>query len=77
VRYKLYVVGIQEVRWDKGCSIRSGDYNFYLCKRKRKSSTGNRGFVYHRIVSAVKGVEYFSDRMSYIILRGRWCNIIV
>jgi hypothetical protein len=22
-------------------------------------------------------VEFFSDRMSYIILRGRWCNIIV
>jgi hypothetical protein len=28
-------------------------------------------------VSAVKSVELFSDRMSYIILRGRWCNIIV
>jgi hypothetical protein len=28
-------------------------------------------------VSAVKRVEYVSDRMSYIILRGRWCNIIV
>ena len=34
-------------------------------------------FVHHRMVSAVKGVEFFSDRMSYIILRGRWCNIIV
>jgi hypothetical protein len=22
-------------------------------------------------------VEFISDRMSYIILRGRWCNIIV
>jgi hypothetical protein len=22
-------------------------------------------------------VEFVSDRMSYIILRGRWCNIIV
>jgi len=29
------------------------------------------------MLSAVKGVEFFSDRMSYIILRGRWCNIIV
>jgi hypothetical protein len=28
-------------------------------------------------VSAVKRVEFVSDRMSYIILRGRWCNIIV
>ena len=25
----------------------------------------------------VKRVEFVSDRMSYIILRGHWCNIIV
>jgi hypothetical protein len=30
-----------------------------------------------RIISAVKRVESVSDRMSYIILRGRWCHIIV
>jgi hypothetical protein len=29
------------------------------------------------IVSAVKKVQFVSDRMSYIILRGRWCHIIV
>ena len=34
-------------------------------------------FVHHRIVSAVKRVEFVSDRMSYIVLRVRWCNIIV
>jgi hypothetical protein len=34
-------------------------------------------FVHHRIVSAVKTVEFVSDRMSYIILRGHLCNIIV
>jgi hypothetical protein len=28
-------------------------------------------------ISAVRRVEFVSDRMSYIILRGRWCNIIV
>jgi hypothetical protein len=32
--------------------------------------------VLKRIVSAVKRVEFVSDRMSYIILRGRWCHII-
>jgi hypothetical protein len=34
-------------------------------------------FVHERIVSAVRRVEFISDRMSYIILRGRWCDIIV
>jgi hypothetical protein len=28
-------------------------------------------------VSAVKRMKFVSDRMSYMILRGRWCNIIV
>jgi hypothetical protein len=27
-------------------------------------------------MSEVRRVEFVSDRMSYIILRGRWCNII-
>jgi hypothetical protein len=34
-------------------------------------------FVHKRIISAVKRVEFVSDRMSYIILRRRWCDIIV
>ena len=38
----------------------------------------NRFFcVYQRIASAVKRVEFVSDRISYIVLRGRWCNIII
>jgi hypothetical protein len=32
--------------------------------------------VQHRIVSAVRRVEFVSDRVSYIVLRGRWYNII-
>ena len=34
-------------------------------------------FVHRRIVSAVKRVEFVSDRLSYIVLRGRWPNIIL
>jgi hypothetical protein len=33
--------------------------------------------VHKRIISAVKRVEFVSDRTSYIILRGYWCHIIV
>jgi hypothetical protein len=33
--------------------------------------------VHQRTTLAVRTVEFVSDRMSYIILRGRWCNIIV
>jgi hypothetical protein len=34
-------------------------------------------FVHRRIVSAVKRAEFVSDRPSYIVLRGRWRNIIL
>ena len=34
-------------------------------------------FVRRRTVSAMKRVEFVSDRLSYIVLRDRWCNIIV
>jgi hypothetical protein len=33
--------------------------------------------VHKRIISAAKRVEFVSDRMSYIILRGHWFHIIV
>jgi hypothetical protein len=34
-------------------------------------------FVHKRIISAVKRMEFVSDKMSYLILRGRWYDIIV
>ena len=76
-RCALYLVGLQEVRWKTGDTVSVGDYIFFLWKRKRKSSIGNRIFVHHRILSAVKRVDFVSDRMSYIVLRGRWFNISV
>jgi hypothetical protein len=41
-RYKLDLVVVQEVRWGKEGTVRAGDYNFFLWKKKRKSSVANR-----------------------------------
>ena len=35
-RYKLDVVGVQEVRWDKEGTVRARDYNFF-CGKKMKT----------------------------------------
>ena len=29
------------------------------------------------MISTIKKVEFISDRLSYLILRARWCDIIV
>jgi hypothetical protein len=58
-------------------NVREEDYILFLWKRKRKLSVGIRSFVSHRLVSAVRTVEFESDRKVYrpIVLRGRWYNI--
>jgi hypothetical protein len=77
-RYTLDLVGVQEDRWDKWGSVRTGDYIFLFCgKWNRIHPLGSEFFVHHRIISAAKRVEFVSNRMSYIILRAHRCNIIV
>ena len=76
-RYKLDLVGLQEVRWDKGGTVRAGDCNFFFGKGNENHQLGTGYFVHQRMASAVKRVEFVSDWMSYIVLRDRWCNIIV
>jgi len=76
-RYQLDVVGVQEVRWDKGGTVRAGDYNFFDGKGNENHQLAAGFFVHRRIVLAVKRIEFVSNRLSYIVLRGCWHNIIV
>jgi hypothetical protein len=68
---------VQEVRWDKEGAVKAGDCSFFYGKGNENNQLGTGCFVHHRIVSEVKRVEFVSDRVSYIVLRDRWCNIIV
>jgi exonuclease III len=55
--YKLDFLGVQEVRWNKGGTVRAGDYNFFNGGENDNRELGTGFFVHHRIVSAVKRVE--------------------
>jgi exonuclease III len=71
-KYTLDLMGVQEVRWDKGGTERAEDYTFFYGAGNEDHQLGIGFFVHKRIISEVRRVEFVSDRMSYIILRGRW-----
>ena len=50
---------------------------YFSMENKIKIIRWEQFFVHQRIASAVKRVEFVSDRMSYIFVIDHWCNIIV
>jgi len=44
-KYKLDLVGVQEVRWDKGGTVRAWDYNFF-CGTVTKIINWEKRFLY-------------------------------
>jgi hypothetical protein len=71
-------VGVQEVRRKRdGGNDAEGDYAFFYGNGNENHELGTGLFFNKRIISAVKTIEFVSDTMSYIILRGRWCDIFL
>jgi hypothetical protein len=68
---------VQEVRWEGGGTEPAGEYRYFYGKRNENYELCTGFFVHNRIIPAGKRVEFVTDRMSQLILRGRWYHIIV
>jgi hypothetical protein len=72
---KLDLLAVQEVRWVEGGSQPAADYTFFYRNENTSHHLGTSFFVHQGIRSAVKRVEFISNRMSHIALRSLWCDI--
>jgi exonuclease III len=76
-KYNLNLVAVQQVRRVEGGSQPADDYTFFHGNEKANHHLGTGFFIHKGIRSAVKTVEFISDRLSHITLGGHWCDIIV
>ena len=75
-KYRMDLVGVQEVRWEGSGTLQSRNYTLFYVEGNTNHQPG--------IWSAVKKVEFISDRVPCITLKGsamvkilQQCNLIV
>jgi hypothetical protein len=71
------LVAIKVAKPNNVGSLPTDDYTFFYGSGNVKHHLGTDILVCKGIRSAVERGELISDRMSYIMLRGCWCDIFV
>ena len=69
-KYRVDLVGIQEVRWEGGGNFESGNYILHYGEGNAKHQLETGFLVNRRITLAVERVEFFSDLFSCVRLKG-------
>jgi hypothetical protein len=61
-KYKLDLMGIQEVKWEKGGTEWAEDYTFFYGEWDEDHQLGTSFFVHKGIILPVRRIEFLSDR---------------
>jgi hypothetical protein len=62
-KYKLDLVGVQDVTWEKGRIEQAEDCTFFYGQGDGDHQLGTGFFIHKKIVSAVRRVEFVSGSM--------------
>jgi hypothetical protein len=76
-KYKFDLVGEWEVRWEGGGTDPAGEYTFFDGKRNENHELGTDFLCIRESYEQLRGLRLLVIGCQYIILRGRWCHIIV
>jgi exonuclease III len=75
-KYGIMIAAIQEVSWPNEDSLRSGKFTFFYGGAGDTRNLGTGFFVHESILSAVKDLRFVNNRISYIVLRSAWYDIV-
>jgi hypothetical protein len=70
-------MAVQEVAWDMAVVRQQTILYFFYGNGSYNHQLGRDLFVHNGIRPAVKGVQFVSDRVSYIVARSHWCDIVL
>jgi hypothetical protein len=76
-KYKLDLVGVQEVSGNRGRVEPAGKHRLFCGKRNENVELDTVFLYIRQSYQHLKRVEVVVDRMLCIIVRGHWCDIIV
>jgi len=66
-RYSLDLVGVEEVRWEKGGTLSAGDYTFYM-EKETKIINREQDILYNRnLYQQLKESRVFLMKGCYIL----------